>query len=124
MRPSIYRGIVYEDSAATLLDRIQDDSGHHYASSEIISVVVESFDLMTDAHVKTTTHDPATTIVSLTTAGGWSEDDIGYNARLPLSGEHWPNGGRTYRVEATYTPVDGDPFISLYELQCVEVYGS
>ena len=121
----ITRGVVIEDSPATLLDRVQTSAGSTAITAEdFTAITVRSIDMDSDQIVKTTSIAPSSAVQTLAVADGWNTDKIGRNIRLALDGSHFPAGGRTYRVEVTYTPANGNAFLSIYELQCVETLGS
>lgn len=52
----------------------------------------------------------------------WDADDIGYNFRYDIPAAELINGNRTYRYEFKITPLVGEPFIILYEIETVSVY--
>lgn len=120
---SITRGIVYEDSDATLLDQIKV-AGAFANVADISSVQVVSIDLDSGDVVKTTNFTNTEVMVdTLRLDLGWTRDEIGWNSHISLDGsEHWPIGGRTYRIEVTYQLTNGGTVRVYYELQCIERY--
>ena len=124
----ITRCKVIEDIGSTFLDRIQNRDNELPDVSEIVSITAKSFDMEADDEeaIRSESFSPVSDYVmaDYSTDNGWTRDKIGWNGRVSLGGEFWPEGDKTYRIQITYLFDDGYPVVCLYEAQCIKLYGS
>jgi hypothetical protein len=115
---------IIANSTATLVARVQDTLGNNLLQSTTTSIVVNVFDLIAETQTYTGSQTIASVVFNtLQVDGRWSQDNTGYNVAIPLAGSCFPAGGTTYRAEVNITPTNGDAFIIIYDLQCIEVLG-
>lgn len=112
-----YKGRVLENSAATLLARVQDNDGADITAADISTITVKTY--KADGTLVATVTPTVADVVydTLQTDARWTGDG-GYNVALPLEGTNWPEPG-IYRVIVTYTPASGYAYADRWELTAV-----
>jgi hypothetical protein len=125
----IITDIIIENSAVTLLDRIKGHDGSYITKAGIDSITCKVIDLNDPTNADSSGSPISPTIDvddsvfdTLQTDGRWVKDTTGYNFAAELSGDNFPQGNRTYRVEIKFVPVTGYPFYVLYNLECVNIF--
>lgn len=127
----VCKATAVEDSAAILMARLVDQDGEYITSGDIDSITCEVYDLTdTDGSaIATPSVVVATTVFDSLQATDaakriWLVDSTGYNFRHVLPPSALPDGNKTYRVEYLFSPVNGEDFYLLYELQTLKVSSS
>jgi hypothetical protein len=118
----VYKDTIIENSAVALLSRVRNDDGDVIVAADVESISVKVWDKLEGTLVSTTAVDPLEAVYdTLQTGPRWTEDDDGYNVEIKLAGSNFPDGDRTYRVEALFTPTLGSAFYVLWDLACIAV---
>lgn len=114
-------GEVIAASAATLSALVTKDlSGTAIVQADISTIVVKVYDRKAGTQVGAD-YTPAVSACVLDTI----ETDANggqYNLAIDLAGTYWPTGDTNYRAEAKLTPVSGNPYYVLWDLQAKRIY--
>ncbi len=122
------KGKIWEDGGAQLMARVVGQSAANITQASLTSIACKIFDL--DGATPTTAVDTSTLTVSsvvydtLQTDARWTTDTTGYNFRHAPAYTIFTTGGHRYRIEYKFTPVSGDPFFVVFQLQSQEVLTS
>mgnify|MGYP006921304775 CR=1 FL=1 len=116
---------VLEDTPSTFLDQVLNQSQAIPAIIDIDSISVSSYDTDTGLLAYTADFVVADTMeATFQLDEGWNRDKRGWNSNIVCGGEYWPEGGKTYRLEFSWFFGDGYIVRSVYEVQCIELFGS
>jgi len=115
------RARVFAGSAAELLARITDASGVPLTPAGITSIVCKVIDAENPTTIVTLGGGAVTTFATLQLDGRWTADSTGFNLLIAVPGTAWPTASR-YQVEATITPVTGNPFKAVWIIQAMPTY--
>lgn len=122
----VTKGKIIENSAVILTSRlINANTGSPIVPANVSSINLEVWDTTSADGTEVGTAvdlDPADVILPSLNTGYLSDDPTGYNLRIDLSGDNFPDGGKVYRVEVKVTPTTGDPWYRLWELTTLNVY--
>jgi hypothetical protein len=116
---NITKAIVIENSCATLLARIRAEDGSYPVQADISTVTCKVFDLDTSTEISPApTFTAASTVFDTlqTSDPRWTVDATGFNFAAKLAGSNFPEGDTTYQVEIKITPVSGNAFYVVYDL--------
>ena len=124
--PTPILGVAIEDGGATLLARIV---GNNAANITIASISTITYQVFTKGATTDIAANSPLTVASaifdtLQTDAVWTVDSIGYNfkhAAVPLE---FPTGNEVSVFEFKFTPVSGEVFYVLYEIDVLGLIGS
>lgn len=120
----VIKSQVVENSPAVLLRRVAGSNGVNLTQSDVTSISVKVYNALDASLVATVTPTVSSSVYNtLQTDSRWTEDATGYNVALSLAGTCWPEVG-TYQVEALITPVSGNPFYLLWQLEAVNIFSA
>lgn len=120
----ITTGQVIENSAAVLLRRIRNQLGDPFVPADFSAVTWKVYDITDPADeelVDSGTFTIADVVLPALDTGYLAFDEEGYNVIIQAPGAWWPEAG-DYRVEVKFTPVTGDAFYQLWEVEATNIY--
>jgi hypothetical protein len=115
--------IISEGNPATILARIQDQFGVPISQSQVTSISVAVWNVETSTLIATTTPSVSSCVFdSFQTDGRWSIDAIGYNFAANIDGTSFNVGDNVFQIQATITPITGDPYVITARVQTRPVF--
>ena len=118
---------VFEDTGAVIMARVYGNAGTPITQASLASIVCKVFDLSDgNTLIATRTLTIADVVFDAlqTSDARWTTDSTGYNFLDAVPATAFPNGGRTYRLEYVFTPVSGQPFALVAEVDAVNLLSS
>ena len=116
---------IWEDSSGTAMARVVGADASVITQASTASIERKIFDLtgLTPGTAESTDAIVVADSVfdSLQTDARWTADSTGYNFRDTMAAANFPTGNHRYRVEYKFTPVAGDVFWAVFELQCQQL---
>ncbi len=118
----ILKGKVIESSPAALLARVADIEGELITQGSVSSVTLTVINTRTD-EVTYTGYPVVEDCIydELQLDGRWGKDSVGYNVAVVIPGIAF-DMATSYQAELKITPIEGDAFYVLYELQSIRTY--
>lgn len=119
MSCKVIKGMAYQQSGTILMARLISNAGIYASQAAISSIACEVYDT---ANPNTVVLSPTVVVAStiydtLQTNLLWTKDALGYNFKYELPSAGLPRGGKTYRVEFRVTPVGGQQYHIVFEIQ-------
>lgn len=117
-----------EDTDLPIFDRLRTDDGTYLVQADLSSIAYAAYDLSDPGTAITTGTLTISDVIFDTlqqTADNalWGEaggSTIGFNFAAILPAACFPTGGRTVRVEITFTPNSGSVLRSLWDVQVIK----
>lgn len=117
-----YLGHIIAQSGAEVRARIEGFGTPYVQQSQISGVKVLVFDEATGAGIGEAFEVTAGVGISNTLLP-WAGDELGYNLAVIVPATYFPKGAM-YRIEATVTPVAGEPFVLIWKLEAEGTMGA
>ena len=125
---TIAKGIVFEDSGASLMSRMLGTDAAVVTQADITSIALNIFDVTDSANPVADGSNPVTVTVAdvifdtLQTDARWSKDSTGYNFRYDTLATQVPTGATVVRFEFEITPASGQVFFDVYEVDVLAIH--
>lgn len=122
--PKRTRTRINEGSGALYLARISIWDASNAQQADITSITYAIYDL--DSNAPESAIGSGTLTVAnvvfdtLQTDAVWTKDSTGYNFSHAIPEAELPNGGHRHRIVYTWTPVSGEPFTDVGEIDVLE----
>lgn len=125
------KGKAWEDGGVVTLGRVVH-GGVYVTQAALTSIAYKVFDLRGQSPETATSSGSLTVaVVIFNTLQGvngsdnrWTEDLIGFNFLAEFPAAAFPTGGHLYRIEIIFTPVSGQPFPVIYDVEIVGIRSS
>jgi hypothetical protein len=122
----IIRGRFFEDGGATVLARVIGQAGSNITQASLSTITYAIYAAETGTSVATGTVTISSSVYDTlqTSDARWTHDTTGYNFTHALTASNFASGDKRYRVEYKFTPVSGEVFWLVCELQALQVLTS
>lgn len=119
MSCKVIKGQAYQQSGVILMARLISNAGVYVSQAAISSITCGVYDTASPNQVVAS---PSVSVAStiydtLQTNLLWTKDALGYNFKYELPSSALPRGNKTYRVEFRVTPVGGQQYHIVFEIQ-------
>lgn len=120
------KSLATEDSGHSVMDRVTGNAGVAITQSDITSIAYTVHDLKAGEETVSGGSLTVATVVfdTLQTDVRWTKDKLGYNFRYDIPASELPNGDRVYEFEIVFTPVSGEAFTIVREVDVLGLKGS
>jgi hypothetical protein len=124
---TVTKAKVFENSSAVLLARVVGQDGNPIVTADVDAMTLYIFDGETPINGTGGVEldvDATDSIISdslVTDDPRWDVDEDGFNVEIPIDGENFPDGNKTYRVEVKVEPVDGGAFYLVWDVTTIEI---
>lgn len=125
MAAMVYKGVVFEDSGATLMARVMGASATAIQQADITSVTRNIYNRLSATLIGTTALTVSGVVFdTLQTDARWTKDGTGYNFRDSIAAASFASGSTVYRIEYVFVPAVGENFHVAFELTAESIMGS